>query len=525
MPKHKSWFWLTALVAACLFDFLCWKKPLGIWFVIWIAALLVIGYLLAWREGKKPAAASLLISFLVLGFSFVPAWRTEQMTRFISVMLTLGGLLLLSATFLNGHWLFYRMWDYVAHLFGALGGGLSRAIMLGSKGSTPPQLDAPQPTKRGGKRAWAIIRGLLIALPVVALLALLLSSADPVFGDWLARLLNLERLPEYLFRLFYIVVIGGFLVGAFLHAILPNKTEERPDPHKPVLKPFLGWTESAVILTAVDLLFMAFVFIQVRYLFGGEANISETGYTYSEYARKGFGELVAVAVISMGLYLCLSTIAKRESRGSQVGFSILSVLLMANVLVILASSLQRLLLYEDAYGFSQLRTYTHVFIFCLAGLIVVTMLLELFRRRGYFALALLVTIIAFGVALPVMGVNGFIAAKNIARAEAGEELDVPHLVSLSSDVVPVMVEKFNDPSTPADLKDDLGFALACRMKMTDDPAQQPWQGFNFSEKRAWTLLQQNKTAISKYKIMDGGGWHYVKDGETISCVAYFDMMD
>ena len=524
MPKHKNWFWLAALAAACLFDFLCWKKPLGVWFPIWIAALLVIGYLLAWREGKKPAAASVVISLLILGFSFVPAWRTEQMTRFVSVVLTLGGLLLLSATYLNGHWPFYRLWDYVANLFGAFGGGLSRAILLGSKGSTPPPLDAPQPPKKG-KHAWAVIRGLLIALPVVAVLALLLSSADPVFGDWLARVLNLERLPEYLFRLFYIILIGGFLVGAYLHAILPNKQQERPDTNKPVLKPFLGWTESAVILGLVDLLFIAFVFIQVRYLFGGEANISETGYTYSEYARKGFGELVAVAVISLGLYLCLSTVAKRETRGSQVGFSILSVLLMANVLVILASSLQRLLLYEDAYGFSQLRTYTHVFIFCLAGLIVVTMLLELFKRRGYFGLALLATIIAFGVALPVMNVNGFIAAKNIARAEAGEDLDVPHLVSLSSDVVPVMVEKFNDPATPADLKEDLGYALACRMKMTDDPAQQPWQGFKLSEDRAWTLLQQNKSVLSQYKVMDGGGWHYAKDGETISCVSYMDMMD
>jgi hypothetical protein len=66
MPKQKRWFWLAALAAACFFDILFWKKDLGVSFLIWIATLLVLGYLLAWREGKKPALASLILTVLVL---------------------------------------------------------------------------------------------------------------------------------------------------------------------------------------------------------------------------------------------------------------------------------------------------------------------------------------------------------------------------------------------------------------------------------------------------------------------------
>jgi hypothetical protein len=525
MPKHKNWFWLTAFAAACFFDFLFWKKNLGISFVIWVAVLIIIGYLLAWREGRKPAFASILITLLILGFAFVPAWRSEPFTRFFSAMLTMGGLLLLSATFLTGNWPFYKMVDYFKTLFSAIGGGLSRAIMLGTKNATPPPLDEPQ-KPAGGKKIWAILRGLLIALPIVAVLALLLTAADPVFGDWLKKILDLEKLPEYLFRAFYIVVIGGILVGIFLHAILPSKTEERPDPNKAWMKPFLGWTETAVILAAVDLLFLAFIFIQMRYLFGGTVNINETGFTYADYARRGFGELVAVAVLSLGLYLVLHTVTKRESKGSQVGFSALTILLMTNVLVILASSMQRLVLYEEAYGFSQLRTYTHVFIYCLAALIVVTVFLELFRRRGHFALALLVMTLAFGATLVLMNVNGFIADKNVSRAVTGEELDVPYLVSLSSDAVPTMLEKFKGAATPKSVKEDLGYALACRTALMDDPATLPWQGFNISTSQAWNLLQTNKSAIAKYKLQGGDdyGWYYVKDGDDIYC-DNFGFMD
>jgi len=184
--------------------------------------------------------------------------------------------------------------------------------------------------------------------------------------------------------------------------------------------------------------------------------------------------------------------------------------------------MSRLLLYEEAYGFSQLRTYTHVFIYWLAALIVVTVFLELFRRRGHFALALLVMTLGFGATLAVMNVNGFIANKNIARAVAGEDLDVPYLVSLSSDAVPTLFEKFTDAATPKAIKEDLGYALACRSVLMNDPSTQPWQEFNISTTVAWNLLQTNKSVLSKYKVQDSNerGWYYMKNGEKISCFDY-----
>jgi len=212
MPKHKNWFWLSALAAACLFDYLFWQKGLGGSFVIWITVLFGVGYLLTWREERKPSALSMVLVLLALGFAFVPAWRNEPFTRAISIVLTLTGALLVCATFLNGNWPYYRVADYFKGLFTALGYGIARPFILGSKNGTVPPLPEEPQAKKSAKKGWAVIRGLLIALPVVALFALLLSAADPIFSDWLAKVLNIEKLPEYLFRLFYVIVIGGFLV-------------------------------------------------------------------------------------------------------------------------------------------------------------------------------------------------------------------------------------------------------------------------------------------------------------------------
>ena len=51
-----------------------------------------------------------------------------------------------------------------------------------------------------------------------------------------------------------------------------------------------------VVLGLVNTLFAAFVLVQVGYFFGGSSQISVTGLTYSEYARKGIGRGRSVVV-------------------------------------------------------------------------------------------------------------------------------------------------------------------------------------------------------------------------------------
>lgn len=518
MPSNKKWFWLAAMVAAWLFDFLFWSKPIGVSFFIWLAVLMAAGFLLAGIEGKRPSWRSLLIAVLTGFFASVNAWRGQEMIRMISALLAFGGLLLLAATFLNGFWPWYRLRDYIVEFMRVLAGGFTGGMRLLNQPKEQSPSDGP-----GKKTAWRrllpILRGVLIALPIVAVLGVLLSSADPVFGDWMKQVFNLEKLPEYLFRLFYILVIGFILVGVYLNAVHPSGKGEKPAPNTPWVKTFLGWTETGIILGAVVLLFLTFIFIQVRYLFGGAANISGTGYTYAEYARRGFGELLGVAALSLMLYLVLGSVAKIESRFARSGFKVLAVALMASVLVILASSLQRLMLYEDAYGFSQLRTYTHILIVWLAALIAVTIVFELLSRRGHFALALLACVVGFGITLAVINVDGFIIDRNVARARAGSELDVNHINSLSTDAVPALLRNYQSAGLPQEVKDGLGAALACRQKLLEDTTPRPWQAFNFSQARAAQLLKTNSQLWNEYHPYKDqfGSWKIFIEGEPVFC--------
>lgn len=526
MHNRKLWYGLAALAAAWLFDFLFWQKFGGISFVLWTAVLIALGYFFAWREGKKPSGWSYVLTVLILGFALISAWRSESLTRFTSIVMAIAGLLLLVTTFLNGHWVNYRLLDYISQMGKSIWMGLSRGFGLFVHPEDPNVAPALPGQRSGARKLGSVALGFIIALPILIILGLMLVSADPIFGDLIKRLFSVDRLPEYIFRFIYILVGAYVLVGLYLHAVLPTQPAERPDPQKQGIKPFLGAIEGNIVLGAVNLLFIVFVVVQVRYLFGGSANINETGYTYAEYARKGFGELVGVAVLSLLLYLIFNSITRRESRAARTGFSALSVLLIVNVLVILASSLMRLLMYEDAYGFSELRTYTHVFIFWLAGLLVAAILLELLHRRGYFGLALMLTMVGYVASLGLINVDGFVTSQNIQRVSHGYDLDVEYLSRLSSDAVPVMVHTYLDQQQPGPLREALGAELACRTQTLDSAAALSWQDFRFGQAQADTLLRQNQAAWSQYvPIYDANmGFQVTAGTKVYACNNYDHMM-
>src|SRR5262249_48989937 len=150
----------------------------------------------------------------------------------------------------------------------------------------------------GWRRAAAIARGLVIAAPLVIVFGALFMSADAVFATLVANALgfDFQRIASHilLFSILAWLATGylrGFLTGTEL---LPLRDLWRDGaPLAFAKRPALGITEIATALSMLDLLFLLFVIVQFRYLFGGDALVQVTpDLTYAEYARRGFFELV-----------------------------------------------------------------------------------------------------------------------------------------------------------------------------------------------------------------------------------------
>lgn len=508
MIKNLSRLWIVTILIAWSFDFLFWKKPLGISFAIFMALLLSGGIGLSLLEKRPPARRSMLLVLPLAFFSLMSFWRLEPFTTFINVSLSLLCLAILAVTYRQGSWLQYAWADYGQRFFKLVISALSKPLQARKQNAatsespeTTPETPAVRSVKKG-KKVLPVVRGLLLALPVLLLFGALLASADPIFNQGLEdffQFLKIENLPENIFRLSYILILAYFLAGVYLHALNTHRDEKLLGMEKPIVNRFLGFTEAAIILGSVNLLFAAFVGVQFRYFFGGRGNINLEGYTYSEYARRGFSELVLVAFFSLLLFLALSTIAQRNSRSQRTIFSSLGALLTVLVGVILVSAFQRLVLYEAAYGFTRLRTYTHVFILWLGVLLVALLLLELRGRLRAFALVCLLAAIGFGVTLNVLPVDGFIARQNILRAEQGEELDRWYLLTLSLDVVDELWETYQDEAVDEQVREQVGGVLACQAAL-NPPSHLPWQAYNIARDHGESVLRAEQAALSKYAV-------------------------
>ena len=287
---------------------------------------------------------------------------------------------------------------------------------------------------RRQKDGAALGRGLLAALvtvPVLALVLALLASADPVFGSLLSPL-RVDVLPERLLWQVLRVVLAALFVASALFFI-------REEPPQAAARPARDRRAALFLpVTAIlDIVYIIFCYIQVKYLFGGAEEASMSG-GWAEYARSGFFQLVTVTIINLCLTLLGTDGGRFASRGGKPLRALLG-LLLALTAVILVSAFWRMRLYIRAFGMSVLRLLTLWAMAVIAvGLLAAAWKLVrpgfgFFRAAGGFALAL-------WCLMCLANPCGMIARYNVDGYVSGSlaELDADYLRQLGPDVLPAL---------------------------------------------------------------------------------------
>lgn len=336
----------------------------------------------------------------------------------------------------------------------------------------------------------AVVKGALISIPILFVFILLFSSADLVFKKYFARLITLNISPEIVLRA--ILILGATLIclGAYSYLFRQTISQKKGEN-----KRLLGYIETSTLLFLVNALFFLFILIQAAYLFGGQSNISSQGFTYAEYARRGFFELIAVAVISL---LLLLTTEKYTRNNHAPAFKILSAILIVQVILIMASAFIRLSLYEEAYGLTTLRLYSHAFIILLAvifGFLFYKICKG--REEDYFAFRTFLTLLFFLIAMNFLDPDAFIARCNIKRFASTGKIDIGYLSRLSDDAIPDIIESLDQLDESS--KKSLVYELSQRAKKNSSPSLSSWQSLNLSRLRAKKLLNTKIGDLRQYQ--------------------------
>lgn len=356
--------------------------------------------------------------------------------------------------------------------------GLALVPARAALGVLPLLGDLQPPQDSSRRRFTAVGRGVLLAAPLLLLFGGLFASADAGFNRYAVKVATFwsdDLLTHLVFFLAFGWIAAGLLSGV--------RAKRLPAPVSGFAPPRLGTEETLVVLGLLSLLFLTFVAFQLSYLFGGRDVIEATsGLTVAEYARRGFFELMVVGVATIGVLLAGDAVTTARRL-----FRLLAGVLVACVLVILISAVQRLMLYTDAFGLTVDRITAAAVMAWVAAVLVLFAATVLRERPHRFSSGAMIAGILTAFALVVLDPAEVAARSNLDRAAAGGEADVAFLARLGADAVPTLVERIDE--LPPEARCELKRTLLSRWaddteRARDDGDWRSWNAARAAARRA-----------------------------------------
>jgi len=281
--------------------------------------------------------------------------------------------------------------------------------------------------------------GVGVALLVV--FGALFASADKTFADLLGHAMPDVDGTGVFGAAWRFVVFGWGAIGlAYLVTRPPTLDRIAQGARRPVHR-----LELLLPIVLLDLLFAAFVAVQLRAWFGGDEYVRRTaGLTYAEHARSGFWQLTVVTILTLAVIAVAARKAPRETGGDRAAMRLALGALAVLALVVVASALARMAAYEDAYGLTRLRLLVFACELWFGSIFVMVLVagagLRPFGRQkgGWLPRTVFGAGVAMLLGLALLNPDRLIADRNIDRYESGGRLDVWYVAGLSADAAPAL---------------------------------------------------------------------------------------
>lgn len=293
-----------------------------------------------------------------------------------------------------------------------------------------------------GRKGGAVLLGLAIAVPLLAIVIPLLISADAAFDALL------KKLPDWDFG----ELLGSLIFGALLACFLYSRGTAlhhapKAAPARSAIKGIHPLTVNTVLI-AVSAVYVVYLVSQLAYFSGGFSGILPEGYTAAEYARRGFFEMAWLCAINLGIMaLAVGLVAKKENAPILTRLVCLFLGIVTLFLVVSASA--KMFLYIGSFGLTRLRVLTQVIIFFF-GIATILVSVWLFVPKLPYMKAVLIAALVIGSAVAWADVDTVVAAYNVAAYQTGKlaSIDVDYLDSLGKGAIP-HIAKLTGDADPA----------------------------------------------------------------------------
>ncbi|CAM5415987.1 MULTISPECIES: DUF4153 domain-containing protein [Streptomyces] len=343
------------------------------------------------------------------------------------------------------------------------------------------------------------VRTTAVAVGLLVVFGTLFASADAAFADLLGRLTPDVSIVDGPLRTFlFLVGLVGALAAARTAAAPVRWDGLTVKAGKP-----RGRTEWALPLIVLDLLFAAFITLQLVVLLGGYDKVREkTGLDHAEYARQGFWQLLWATLLTLVVIaLALRWAPRGGSRDRTLVRAVLGTLCVLT-LVVVASALRRMDLYVAEYGLTRLRISVAAMELWLGVVFVLILAAGVFGARFLpraIAVSAAAAVLTFGAISP----DAVVAEQNVQRFEDDRtSIDIDYLKDLSADAVPAL-DKLPEPQRSCALR-----VIQSDLRGSDSP----WYATSWGEARAEEILRE-RPATTDHRTCYGLGTDGVREGE------------
>jgi len=485
LERKKYWILLYGLIVGISFDVLFYDKTLGISYPVYVVLILLIFIASFWGSLRK---LNNLIWFFAVPILLLAATffiYSNQILKILNYLIVPFLVIMfssLAAGVNKSDWSDIRfIGDIVKRVFVPFG-------FIHKPFVTLFRLNVREGREGRSRVLPKVLLGILISVPVLAIIIWLLSSADIVFKNLFVNIPVSKIIKHFL------VVISVFIYTVcFLWSLLKAFDEREKSTYERIKwKLFFDPVILLTILVLINVIYAVFSVIQFAYLFGGSSFVLPSSYTYAEYARRGFFELVVVSIINFGILLFGIVFVKKENKKIFTAIRAFLTLLVVFTFVLLASAFYRMLVYEQAYGFTYLRVFVQTFMIMLFFLSIVNIIYIWYSKipiiKSYFIISLAVYII-----MNFANVDVIIAKNNINRYYETGQIDMDYLKGLSYDAVPEMqkllvsVKDSSEPYEKQIAEDIIEDFEEKKIKLED---QKSWQSFNISRYEAGKIIDK-----------------------------------
>lgn len=303
--------------------------------------------------------------------------------------------------------------------------------------------------------------GFAISIPFLLIFIGLFMSSDPEFAKafeaFVLKILSywfedFQEFIQFLFKLF-----AAFWVGLYIavwnyfswdsESELADRFAQISDFDASKFKRSWDYLVVSVFLFMLNLLFAGYVFVQGGYLFDGSGNVvgENAAYTYAEYARRGFGELVMVAIIVYLILLVVNLKTQLTTAASKIMYRVNAHIFALLTLVIGGSAMYRLYILQSVYGYTDVRFHGGIWM-VLIGISIVSVVVGAWRKNyvRFTSLSAAVLAVSLMVFYAVFPIDTYLGVRNYERFGDTGEIDLPYMLNLSDEALPTIMNLAKD---------------------------------------------------------------------------------